>query len=447
MKIWRKFRFYPRLIIAFIQKQRRKVLFGILVGILSFWLLPKFSFLFPTKNIERIGVVGRFTLAELPLEVQNLIGSGLTQVLEDGSVVPALAESWEVRKDGQEYDFTLRENLSWQDRSSLTAEEINYNFSDVTTAPLDEKTIRFQLKEPFSPFPAIVSRPIFKEGFVGTGDYKVKNLTRRGQIVEKIELMPLDSSLPRLVFRFYPTEEAARTAFKLGEIKTIKEISQAGNLREWSEIKISDEVKEDRYVAIFFNTQNGDLEDKSLRQALAYAINKQDWKPRAYSPINPNSWAYNPGVKPYDFDPTNAQTLFNKSQEGKEDEEKFKEIELATVPSLLSIAEQIAEDWKELGVETKVRVINVIPDDFQALLVTQSIPADPDQYTLWHSTQATNLTGYKNPKIDKLLEDGRKVIDQEERKDIYFDFQRFIVEDTPAIFLYHPTLYTIERGE
>ena len=37
-------------------------------------------------------------------------------------------------------------------------------------------------------------------------------------------------------------------------------------------------------------------------------------------------------------------------------------------------------------------------------------------------------------------------LNKEERKELYFDFQRFLVEDTPAIFLYHPTLYTLERS-
>ena len=78
-------------------------------------------------------------------------------------------------------------------------------------------------------------------------------------------------------------------------------------------------------------------------------------------------------------------------------------------------------------------------------MASQEIPADPDQYTLWHSTQSTNITGYNSPKIDKLLEDGRKISDKEERKAIYLDFQRFLVEDTPAAFLFHPTVYTIIR--
>jgi len=445
MNILRKFRYYTRLVRAFIQTQQKIILLGILVGALVFYFSPKISFLSPGQNLKKIGLVGRFSPTKLPLEIQNLISSGLTSVSEDGSVSPSLAESWEAKNEGKEYNFVLKENLFWQDKTPITAADINYNFSDVTTAVLDKRTIQFKLKEPFSPFPAIVSRPVFKKGLIGAGDYKVKSLARRGQIVEKIVLVPKDDSGPTLVFRFYPTEETARIAFKLGEIDLIKEITHPADLEKWPGIKITTEVENCRYVAIFFNTQDEHLGDKSLRQALAYAIRK-DWEPRAFNPFNLDSWAYNPGVKSYKYDLENAKLLLTKSQEDKEEESKIKEIELATVPSLLSIAEEIAKDWRDLGIETKVKVISVIPEDFQALLVTQEIPPDPDQYTLWHSTQITNLSRYKNLKIDKLLEDGRKTLDKEKRKEIYFDFQRFIVEDTPAIFLFHPTLYTIERG-
>ncbi|HLD24400.1 MAG TPA: hypothetical protein VJB96_00640, partial [Patescibacteria group bacterium] len=78
----------------------------------------------------------------------------------------------------------------------------------------------------------------------------------------------------------------------------------------------------------------------------------------------------------------------------------------------------------------------------------QDVPSDPDQYPFWHSTQSqTNVTGYSNVKIDKLLEDGRSELDQEKRKLIYADFQRRLVEDAPAIFLYYAKLYSIKRGK
>ena len=65
----------------------------------------------------------------------------------------------------------------------------------------------------------------------------------------------------------------------------------------------------------------------------------------------------------------------------------------------------------------------------------------------WHSTQtATNITGYANVKIDKLLEDGRQELDPAKRKSIYADFQRYLTEDVPAIFMYYPNSFTVTRN-
>jgi peptide/nickel transport system substrate-binding protein len=123
---------------------------------------------------------------------------------------------------------------------------------------------------------------------------------------------------------------------------------------------------------------------------------------------------------------------------------------LFTTPALLPIAEKIKGDWAAIGVNTNIQVSNTPPQNFQTLLAIQAIPSDPDQYSFWHSTQsASNITNYHNSKesqrIDKLLEDGRRTLDQDERKKIYLDFQRFLVEDCPVIFLYHPVTYTIEK--
>ena len=110
-------------------------------------------------------------------------------------------------------------------------------------------------------------------------------------------------------------------------------------------------------------------------------------------------------------------------------------------------AQTIADSWTKLGVPTGVRVVASVPPDYQVLLSAQNLPPDPDQYPFWHSTQtATNITGYANVKIDKLLEDGRQELDMTKRKQIYADFQRYLTEDEPAVFLYYANSYSIQRN-
>jgi peptide/nickel transport system substrate-binding protein len=442
-RFFRKVRFYQHIMTAFWQQRKKLVVSSFLLGVGAFFLVYHLFNLSQVK-VEKIGMVGKFTVNELPLEIQRLISDGLTEIAPDGSPQPALAASWETKNEGKEYLFTLKDNLFWQDGKPVLAVDINLKFSDVASTTIDQKTIKFQLKEPFSPFPVVVSRPVFKKGFIGTGSYRLKSIKRNGQIVEKLVLVPAkDKSQPEKVFHFYPTEETARIGFKLGEVNMLQEIVRPEDLSSWVKVEITPETKKDRFVAVFFNTNDPKLGDKSNRQALAYAIRK-DWERRALNSFNPNSWAYNDSVKHYDYDLENAKKLLQ-PEEGSEGKEPLKEIELSTFSSLLPVAEQIKKDWEELGVATKIRVVNVPSDDYQALLATQEIPSDPDQYLFWHSTQGANIVHYKSPKLDKLLEDGRKELDQEKRKAIYADFQRFLVEETPAVFLYYPTVYNLSK--
>ncbi len=344
----RRIRFYHNLIWAFWQKQKKLILLGFLVGIAAFFFLYRF-FNFPKQNIQKIGLVGKFTVQELPLEIQRLVSSGLTEISEDGSAKPALAESWEIKNEGREYWFKIKDNLSWQDQEPLTAEDIDLKFSDVAVTVVDQKTIKFLLKEPFAPFPVVLSKPIFKKGLIGTGDYRFKSVKKNGQIVEKIVLVPVkNKTAPTLVYRFYPTEETARIGFKLGEVEVLKEIVRPEELLKWENVQISPEFKNDRFVAVFFNTNDPQLSNKATRQALAYAIKKR-WEPRALTPINPQSWAYNQEVKPYNYDLDNAKKLLENGNNG-ENNQALKEIELSTFSSLLPVAEEIKKDWEDLGI-------------------------------------------------------------------------------------------------
>jgi len=439
----RRIRFYTQLFRAFWQKRKKIIILGFIIGIVTFFFIYK-VFNFPRENVQSVGLVGKFIVQELPYEIQKLVSAGLTEINEDGSVKPELAESWEIKNDGKEYWFKIKDSLFWQDKKPVTASDINLKFTDVAVTVVDKKTIKFLLKEPFSPFPVILIKSIFKKGLVGTGEYHFSSIKKNGQIVEKIVLTPVkNKNKPKIVFRFYPTEEAARIGFKLGEVDTLKEIVRLEELLNWKNVQVSPQVKFNRFVAIFFNTNDPQLGDKANRQALAYAIKKR-WEPRALNSINPSSWAYNSDVKPYDYDQENAKKLLESKTNG-ENKELLKEIELSTFSSLLPVAEEIKKDWENLGIATKIKVVSAPSDDFQALLATQEVPPDPDQYLFWHSTQETNIAHYKSPKIDKLLEDGRKELDQEKRKALYYDFQKFLVEETPAAFLFHPTVYTISK--
>mgnify|MGYP001565702803 FL=1 len=441
MEIHRSWRYAYLVISTLLRKYRIALVVGLLVGIAGsigfFRFLPIISRYF-FRPTEHIAIVGEFTPTTLPMSIQKRVTRGLTDIAPDGSAIPALATNWEISQEGREYIFTLDTTAVWHTGKTVTSADINYNIRNVTFTPLDSRTIKVTLEEPFSPFLTLVSKPIFQRGLRGVGEYKVSGIRLNGDSVVYLKLMPAtDLTLPNLEYRFYRTEASAILAYKLGNVDIVEDIAGPGEISGWTNTMLRLHTKNDRIVAIYFNLKNPFLAEKTVRQALAYATPQFDI-PRVQSPISSLSWAYSDRVRTYTFDMERAQRLLGESTNG--------ELIITTFSQYLDTAQKIAASWSALGIRTTVKVENAVPDDYQVLISAQDIPPDPDQYPFWHQTQEqTNITGYANVKIDKLLEDGRREQDPEKRKVIYADFARYLTEDVPVVFLYHPTLYTVRR--
>jgi peptide/nickel transport system substrate-binding protein len=442
----KKLQVWSWLISGFIQKHKKLILLsttlGVVFAIFIIWVLPYI----PRPNLVRkVALVGQFRRTELPSFVTSKVGQGLTSILEDGNPAPALASHWEVTNGGKTFTFYLRENLYWQDGTKVTADSLAYEFQDVETKVVDEGTVQFILKSPYTPFPTLLSKPALKSNFIGTGEFKLRKIEEKSGFVDYVVL---EGPKENITVRFYPNLKTATTAFSLGEVDEIANIYKNPFLNEadWMDrIIIKEERSLNQYLGLFLNNSDDMLQDKNFRQALAYATVKPIDSSRVLGPISMNSWAYRHELKNYEYDPKRAQELLIKSI-GDLSRANTITLQLATTQGFLASAETIKQNWEEtLGISVEIQVINTISSDFQILLATQEIPSDPDQYSLWHSTQTQNFIHFKSPRIDKLLEDARQEFDQEKRKEFYGDFQRFFVEECPVIFISHPETYTITR--
>ena len=116
-------------------------------------------------------------------------------------------------------------------------------------------------------------------------------------------------------------------------------------------------------------------------------------------------------------------------------------------PKFTDLADRIKTNWQKIS--NKIIVKNQVSYEnnpqFDALIKIQPIPPDPDQYYFWHSTQPGNITHLASPRIDQFLEDGRKEIDPDKRKEIYLNFQKYLMDESPVIILFHPQTYTVKR--
>lgn len=472
----------------FFRKYKSIIAGSAAIGIGMFVLLPGLLTKIPFgKPTQYIGRVGAFSLSRLPRDIQEKVSFGLTSVDSDGKIVPALASAYRVEDGGKSYRFTLRPDIKWQDGKSVSTQDVTYNFSNVEIirSPNDivyrvSETSSDQTQENFLPssFPAVVSQPLFRQvtarrfffgkttTIYGLGKYAISRISYKGPTIAELVI---DSSIDRIVYRFYSTEHDAITAFKNGQVDTLEQMQTVEDLGSWPTVAKHLIERSDQYLGIFFNNgyqvgEDHPYANKQLRVALNYALQKPGGKERVLSPIYKRSWAYvgnDDDLDHFDQDMKVAADTFLKAS-------IFSplSIELMTIPSYNSEAEAISASWKSLGdlaremclsqnlspsckdiaIDVHVRLTNV-PDlsNFQVLLVGQQIPPDPDQYALWHSTQPTNFTHYKNARIDKLLEDARRSTEREERKLLYQEFARLLVKESPAIFLRTIQTYTIER--
>lgn len=441
----KKFQFVRFYIATFIDRHKKFIAVGSLIGFFAtlFFLqaYPIYSRLTGVKP-KTIGVVGRFTQSNLPLSIQREISAGLTSLLPSGEAVGALALRWEVDASGKIYTFFLRSNIYWHDGTKFKSADIDYKIKDAQISTPDDATIKIALNEPYVPLPTILSLPLIKPNLVGLGMYKLNKIKYSGDFISEISLKPQIPDLPNLTYRFYPNADDAILAFKLGEVNVLQNISNPQDLTVWKNIFLTETNLYDSFIGIFLNLRDPLFKEKEVRQALTYAVPNFEKYTKVYTPISPLSWAYSPKVRLYRYDPDVATKILSKSPVAS----SSTEITVTTFASFVKLAQSVVDAWSKVGIHAKVKVENALPSDYQVLLVAQPIPADPDQYQFWQSTQTgTNLAHYSNLKIDKLLEDGRKTLDLETRKKIYADFQRYLVDDAPVIFLYYPKVYTVER--
>ncbi|RJP46105.1 MAG: ABC transporter substrate-binding protein [Armatimonadetes bacterium] len=423
------------------------ILLFLLIICLAVWL--KLGPFFRHDAVIVEAVIGSYTSNNLPVSVTSLISEPLVKFDDQGHPQPNLVSGWQVNSDATVYTFRLKDNLYWQDGTAVLSSDIEIKLSDVDVTYPDNQSIEFKLVDSFSPFPGLLTNPVLKKGtLIGMGKFKVVEEKRSHGLIAELDLISNTvlseakrEEIQALSIRFYPDETTAVTAFSLGEANVLLGLNNEIDLVEWPGIKEVRLPSFNKILAIFFNTKDPILSDKNFRKALSISIPDIEGEERLKNSIPSRSWAYNDTTKDINGDLELAESFLDRVSAGKD-----KTITLITTPVFESVGKVVVEAWKKLGLSVLLRVESGIPQNFQALLITQPIPADPDQYALWHSTQSkTNISGYDSKRIDKDLEDGRKTADLAKRKEKYLDFQRVLADDAPAAFLYFPKTKVIYR--
>ncbi len=436
--------------------------------------------------------------------INDLVFNGLVKYDKDIVLVSSLAKSWEISEDGLVYTFHLRKNVKWHDGMPFTADDVEFTYKKlIDPSVMTPRSSRFLMIEKFevlSPYdirvtykeayaPAleswgieIIPKHIFKDGDInthpanrkpiGTGPFKFIEWKTDEKIVleanpEYFEGMPFIS---RVIFRIIPDQTV-----QFLELKSQNIDSMALTPDQYQKETASEQFKKSfnkfkypsfSYTYLGYNLRNPLFEDKRVRQAISYAVNKKSiidgvliglGKP-ATGPFPPKSWAYNPNVKTYDYNPIKAKELL--SEAGWNDTDNDGIIDKDGKPFKFTIitnqgnkmreltATIIQENLMKIGIKVNIRIIEwstfvyeyVNKRKFEAVLMGWSLSMDPDCYVIWHSSQTGenefNFISYNNPEVDKLLDKGRKTFNINERKQIYYKIHEILAEDQPYTFLY-----------
>ncbi len=450
-------------------------------------------------------------------DLVNLVYSGLMRKDKDGSLVPDLAEKYEMSKDGLTYTFTLKDDLYFHDGKTLTADDVVFtiektkdpiiksprkgNFDGVSVEKIDNKTIKFTLKQPYASFLENTTIGILPKNIwdhsplelneantnpVGSGPYMIESVSKQSSgIINSYALINFkkftlgNPYIKNINFYFYSNEDDMISSLKNGTVDQISSIMpENAEMLKADGYRVESSVLP-RVFGLFFNqNQNHLFTNKTVVKAINDAIDKDrivrqvlyGYGVAIDDPIPPNMIAYQ---KLNNDNNTSREDIIKKvvaslakdgwkigpsgflektTTEKKKKTTTILEFSIATgnAPELEKSAELIKQDLSALGMKVDVKTFevgnlnqNVIrPRKYDALLFGQIINNEGDLIAFWHSSQrkdpGLNVSMYANPKVDKILEDAFITVDENARIKKYAQFEAEIAKDMPAVFLYSP---------
>ena len=436
--------------------------------------------------------------------IANNIFNSLLKYDESLNYSPDIAESWSISNNQKTITFKIREGLFWADGEKLTSKDVMFTWKLVTdpntrtpyasdyqlvkkaTTP-DPYTFTVTYEESYAPaldtwtslhiLPEHllknedVNSTYFSRKPVGSNYYKLKNWKSGQQVSLTRNTLSINgkANIDNLISRIIPDTSSQfleLTAdnidlMSINPIQFQRVFPSRKDLR--NKIGLYKELG-NGYTYLGFNLKKEPFNDKRVRKALNYAIDKNEiikgvllglGEPLS-SPYKPGTRWNNTKLKPYPYDSNKALTLLNEAGYKKnkngflEKNGKVLRFEILTNQNKQRemTAVIIQRRLKEIGVEVTIRVIEwasfinqfIKTGDFDVVVLGWSLSLDPDQYNIWHSTQQKpgqfNFLGYENKRVDSLLERGRLELDVSKREKIYHEFSDILLDDSPIVYLY-----------
>ncbi|PIR43456.1 hypothetical protein COV24_02855 [candidate division WWE3 bacterium CG10_big_fil_rev_8_21_14_0_10_32_10] len=393
--------------------------------------------------------------------VSNLVFRKLVNVNPfTGEIKYDLLKNYTVSDDGLTYVIELKQNQYWQDGFPIMADDVLYtaslspNLREVSSDKVDDYKVRFSLPNKYSPFLSVLAIGILPSHLqdqnsklisVGSGDYRIVRVTKDRTRIEEVVLVTRSGKYPykKLNFRFYENEDYIRVAAKIKEIGSMlfnkKEDISGFNAKKY--------VFYGRSYLLVFDTKK-DYLDKDTRKSIVNMIN--------YDEIIKNQ-EYQDAERPFGpFSSTWAQSDSYERPMGNSGDTLDIKKDLVLVIPNVNEARLIAQNIKKQiesssdhdveikALSSKDYIVKIRDTKYDMVLLAQEYGLDPDRFVFWHSTQNSTGLNFSNSsaiRIDKSLEEGRETVELEDRKVHYNIFQSVFSEETPAVFILHPSQY------
>ncbi|MEI6316243.1 MAG: ABC transporter substrate-binding protein [bacterium] len=382
------------------------------------------------------------------------------------------------------------------------------SWEGVSAKVIDPSTITFTLKQPYAPFLAnttlgILPKHVWQNisydnwtystnnttNVVGSGWYKISKISQTSSGIPQDYTLSAyrknSDGAPRIdtiVMKFYTSEDTLIAAYNSGDIDTMGGIDpvDAAQLAKKGAIVLTTPLP--RIFGLFFNqSQASFFADIKVRQAISIAINKDaivkdvllGYGQSIDSPIPQSihltddvSDTHQTGdvtqakkILEKDGWKLGADGIYTKVISKKETARLSFEIDTNNIPELKQSIDHIVADLKQVGIEAIPKVYEtgslnqdiIRPRKFQSLFFGQVVSNQADLFAFWDSSQRTspglNISGYANATVDKLLEQGKSILDTDKQNTMYQKFENEIASDIPAVFIYSPSYIYVVRPD
>jgi peptide/nickel transport system substrate-binding protein len=439
----------------------------------------------PTNLDPRVGVDAQSE------RIDSLIFDDLLSRGENLDVAPELAERWEV-PDPLTYVFHLHRGVTFHDGRPLTSRDVKWTFDSLLTGKIrspkaaayrfvdridapDDFTVIFHMKEadtpllwslsdgavgivPYGSGDEIARNPI------GSGPFKfVSAETDKEVIIERnADYWGEKAKLSRVRFLVVPDATTQALELRKGSADVIINGSFPPDtvltLQREPSLAV-ESAPGTRLAYLGFNLRDPILKDVRVRQAIAYALDRQPmidylWRGEAQparSMLPPQSWAYDGDVAVYNHDPAKARALLDAAGYPARNGVRFHiTMKTSTDENTRLMVAVMQQQLREVGIALEIRSFefgtffsDVTHGAFQIYgLRWIGANEDPDIFEYaFHSAKfppnGANRGHYSNPRVDALIDQARREVDPKVRKPIYAELQRILAEDLPYINLWY----------